>query len=684
MAVTGMEQTDRALLGIVLLVVGAAIGAGVAVVASPGPTSGPENGTATPGSETTSWQSVIPGAATNESLTTFESEQAFATYVQRGQQLARQNVRFTGELTVARTDIAVERGQPMPTAQPSQDAERVQDDAVDVPDATSGGAGGASAPERVSTTNVQEQGLDEPDILKTDGNHVYYAPEQSRYHWRDKDVNRRTHVIAATPPSEPTQVATIDESGRLLRTGDRLVVIERDQLVGYDVSDPEHPEQVWEKPLDDDVVTARLFDGSIYLVTKSGVSLEEPCPIRPMGDAVTIPCTDVYRPRQQAPVDSTYTALSLDPADGEVRDATSFVGTSEHTSVYMSEHGLYVTYTKQADRGALRIDYLLSEQRDRLPSWVETRLEEIRGYNISTGAKRSEANRVLQQWYRTLDDDERQTAQTEIYNDYRSFLADHQRELVTTGIVQVAVGDGDLAVETVGAVPGKPLNQFSLDEHDGTLRITTTIPAAGSAQSRNDLYVLDNETLDRRGQVQGMGVNERVYSVRYVGDTAYVVTFRRIDPFHVVDLSNPDDPDVVGELKLPGFSSYLHPVDENHVLGIGKEDGEVKAVLFDVSDPSDPVVDDDYVLNARWSAVDDSHHAFLLDRQHGVFFLPTGTGGKVISYTDGTLSLQTAVDTDGAAHRAMYINDYMYVFGTDEFAVIDETTWNRTRTVSLD
>jgi inhibitor of cysteine peptidase len=245
------------------------------------------------------------------------------------------------------------------------------------------------------------------------------------------------------------------------------------------------------------------------------------------------------------------------------------------------------------------------------------------------------------------------------------------------------VAGGDLSVDNVETVPGRPLNQFSLSEHNGSLRITTTIPAAGGQDSRNDLYVLDASDLSRQGEVTDMGLNERVYSVRYVGDTAYIVTFRRVDPFHVVDLSNPNDPELDGELKLPGFSTYLHPIDDDRVLGIGKEDGQVKAVMFDVSDPSNPTVQDDFILDSHWSAIDESHHAFLLDKQHGVFFLPTGGGGNIIDYTGGELELETQIDTGGPALRAMYIDDYMYVFGGDELTVVDEQNWERIKQLKL-
>ena len=613
----------------------------------------------------------------------FESEAAVAAYVQRGQRLAAvdapfrvRRVQFTAQPTAVSGEPAVERSLP------------AQTDTAESGSA-SGGAGSESAPERVSNTNVQVAGLQEPDILKNDGRNVYYAPQRQRFEpWMDSQRpdhdDGETHVLSATPPETPEEIGAIDASGRLVQVNDTLVVIEDDAVRGYDVSDPAAPSQVWTHPLEDEVVTARERAGRLYLVTRSSVSVDAPCPVKPLGGDAAIACDDIYRPTRQVPVDATYSALALDAESGAVGDAISFVGTQDNTAIYMSNRSLYVTYTERSERGELRVDFLLERQADRLPPWAVDRLEEIRGYNISATSKEREANRILQQYLATLDQSKRDRVASEIANDYRSYLGDHQRDLLTTGIVRVGVDGTDLAVETVGTVPGRPLNQFSLSEHEGTLRITTTVPAAGDAQSANDLYTLDAESLDRLGAAKGMGLNEEVFAVRYVGDTAYVVTFRRVDPFHVVDVSDPSDPKEVGKLELPGFSSYLHPVDENHVLGIGQEDGQVKTVLFDVSDPSDPTIDDDQLFGAGWSAISETHHAFLLDRRHEVFFLPTGQGGKVVDYSGGDLSLKTTVDTDGAAMRAMYVDDFMYVFGQDELVVVDERTWNRTRTVALD
>jgi len=100
----------------------------------------------------------------------------------------------------------------------------------------------------------------------------------------------------------------------------------------------------------------------------------------------------------------------------------------------------------------------------------------------------------------------------------------------------------------------------------------------------------------------------------------------------------PGIPALVAELELPGFSSYLHPIDDNHVLGIGQENGQVKAVMFDVSEPSDPTIDSDLILGERWSAIAESHHAFMIDERHEVFFLPAGGGIQRIAVGSRALS----------------------------------------------
>ena len=681
-----MTQQQIGAIALAALLVGSVMGAGVAMVAmppadeptdetTPQPDQEPDPSDTDPQNDDGTNQTAISAAG----VTQFGDEAAFEQYVRDGQARAGGGYVSFGRRDVVTFDaeVAVET-----TAQ-------TEDAAVAM--SSAGGSDGSSA-ERHSATNVQETGIGEPDILKTTGDHLYYSSRQ-RYALQPVEFDRRvddtaisedheyerperkTHIFETVDPANPERISGINTTGKLLLAGDRLVVFERNRLVGYDVSDPADPQQVWDRALNASVETARLSDGRIYLVTRSGVNPGIPCPIRPLGGSdAAIACTDIYHPRQQISVDVTYSAFVLDPEGGDVQDKASFVGTAERSAIYMSEGALYVTYTKRPDHGQLRIDALLASDLDLSP-WVETRLRDIRSYNLSSRATDIEVSATIQQWVNTFDRDHREAVREDVQDAIQNYVADHRRELVTTGIVRVDTADG-LSVDSVGEVPGEPLNQFSMDEHNGTLRIATTIPRQYGTDSVNDLYTLDAETLEQQGAVTGMGVDERVYSVRYVDETAYVVTFRRIDPFHVVDLSDPANPEEVGELELPGYSSYLHPVDENHVLGIGEEDGRVKAVLFDVTDPSNPTIDDTYFPeDARWSAISESHHAFLLDRRHGVFFLPGGDSGYVVNYTDGDLSLEKRVEMDGQARRAAYIDDYLYVLSDSNLVVLNETDW---------
>jgi uncharacterized secreted protein with C-terminal beta-propeller domain len=460
------------------------------------------------------------------------------------------------------------------------------------------------------------------------------------------------------------------------------VVLGRDRATGYDVNEPGEPTAVWSTPLNGSLVTARERDGTLYLVTELAAGPGTPCPIRPFGPEHPVACEDVHRPDAQIPVDATYSVAAVDAEDGEVGDVATFVGTGRDTVVYAEAGALYVTYTEPSSRARVTAEFL-RRGFDPTPDSLAQRVAEIQSYDISPASKEREIDRAFDRWVGTLPDERRESVRRDYREGRSEYVGEHQRNLTRTGIVRVEVDGSNLTAGSTGTVPGRPLDQFSMDSHDGTLRIATTVPGVGAADSENDLYVLDAGTLDRHGSVTGMGTTERIYSVRYVGDTAYVVTFRRIDPFHVVDLSDPADPEEVGQLELPGFSSYLHPVDDDHVLGVGEERGKVKTVLFDVSDPGEPTIDDSRISDRGWSAVSRSHHAFLMDRKHGVFVLPAGRESLVVDYTGGSLSVETTVRTRDPATRARYAGDFLYVFAGDAVAVVDETTWNRTGTLAL-
>lgn len=265
--------------------------------------------------------------------------------------------------------------------------------------------------------------------------------------------------------------------------------------------------------------------------------------------------------------------------------------------------------------------------------------------------------------------------------------------------------EGPAVYSGSGRVPGRLLNQFSLSDHEDALRVVTTVDAqmapvsSGGApipdgavaaiepipQTSARLTVLDtgDDTLDEIGHLDGLGIGEEVQSVRFMGDTGYVVTFRQTDPLYALDLSDPRAPRSLGELKIPGFSEYLHPVGDGLLLGIGRDadptngrDLGFKVSLFDVSDPAAMVEVDQLIVPNAWSAVSSDHKAFTWDaeRSQAVFPVSQGCGmgdcessesAVVLRVGDGTLDEVARISHDtgfgsAAPMRSIVLGDDLW------------------------
>jgi len=190
-----------------------------------------------------------------------------------------------------------------------------------------------------------------------------------------------------------------------------------------------------------------------------------------------------------------------------------------------------------------------------------------------------------------------------------------------TLIYRIRIENEMIKSEASGEVPGSILNQFSMDEYNGYFRLATTAWTDGASQ--NNVYVLDMN-LTMVGKLENIAPGETIYSVRFMGDRGYIVTFRQVDPFFAIDLQNPYNPKVLGVLKIPGYSSYLHPYDESHIIGIGKDGSAVKISLFDVSNVTDPKEIDNYQVSGRWSdsPVLSDHKALLFNSSKNLLVMP--------------------------------------------------------------
>jgi len=560
-----------------------------------------------------------------------------------------------------------------------------------------------SSPQRVSETNVQVAKVDEPDIVKADKKSIFFSTKNVVYPLGNFPLERpmpsteepliypqpansyETKVISSFPPQNLAKDASITRSGDLLLTGDNLIILSVKNIYGYDVSDRKNPKELWNFELEsgNSIVSARLFGGKIYLITQKSINEVNPCPI-PLGKIVsqiTIECGEIYRPENPLPIDTTFNILVLNPKDGSVLEKASFVALSNQSVTYINPKFLYITYTFNESVAKFYTNFLKERARDLFPQEVIKRLDEIEGYNISESSKLNEIFLVFERYYLSLKEDERKRIENEFENRIKDYSREHIRDLIKTAIVKIR-GD-NLEVLATGEVPGLPLNQFSLDEYQGNLRIATTSSGNffASTDSVNDVYVLD-ENLNVIGSIEDLGLTERIYSARFVEDKGYLVTFRQIDPFYVLNLSNPKNPKKAGELKIPGFSSYLHPISKDKILGVGREDQKVKLSLFDVTNPENPVEADKYNMDEYWSSVTTTHHAFLIDDKHQVFFLPAGQSGYIFSYKNDKLVLQRVV-SNISAQRAIYIDDYLYVIGDSKIVVLDEQNWSEVNSLSF-
>ncbi|MFH0755474.1 MAG: beta-propeller domain-containing protein [bacterium] len=552
-------------------------------------------------------------------------------------------------------------------------------------------------PERVSGTNVQVLGIDEPDIVKTNGKEIYFSSENN--YWEEESFRdgipsmpiekklmsqNKTKIINAFPPADLSAISGIDKTGTLLLDKNNLVIFSNQEIFGYDVSNPKSPEQKWNIKLEDNfsIADSRLYKNKIYLVTKTWINQSQPCLMKPLtinGTPLEIKCLDIYHPVSSIPVDATFIAMVLDPVTGKIEKNISFVGSSNDSVVYMSENGIYITYSYTESVMKL-FSAFFKENQDIFPSWLNEKIEKLEGYDISQQAKLVEFQTLFEKYQSSLNDDERMKVENETTNRISNYYKKHNREIEKTGIVKIDLEKFD--INATGNVPGYPLNQFALDEYNGNLRIATTIGErgemgmiGGNRESLNDVYILDKD-LKIQGSIENLGKTEKIYSVRFVGNRGFVVTFRQTDPFYVLDLSDPQKPEMKGELKIPGYSSYLHLISDDIILGIGKENQQVKLSLFDVASPENPKEVDKYILDEYWSEALDNHHAFLLDKKHNVFFLPGSKGGYIFSYENNKLKLVKAL-SQLSAKRALFINDYLYIIGDDKITVINEKDWEK-------
>ncbi|MCJ7669110.1 MAG: beta-propeller domain-containing protein [Dehalococcoidia bacterium] len=427
-----------------------------------------------------------------------------------------------------------------------------------------------------SATNIQVAGVDEADIVKTDGQYIYVAS------------GNKTIIVKAYPPEQAQALSEIELEGRVIGIfikGDRLVVFEEETpyypyygdvrwatgekfayqspktyIKVYDVSDRANPRLQRELSTDGQYVSSRMIGDYAYVVVNEPVYEQNDEINLPRiysgGDekGTKIPATDIYYSdvADYYYMYTTIMAINTQNDGQEPTYETILLGAS--SNLYVSTDNIYLTF----------------------PVW---------GGDVGDSEK--------------------------------------------TSIHRIHIQGGAMNYTTSGEVPGTVLNQFSMDEYEGYFRVATT---SYGQTTENNVYIL-NMALNITGSVEDLAPGERIYSARFMGERCYLVTFKQVDPLFVIDLKDPYDPEVLGYLKVTGYSDYLHAYDENHIIGIGKETTDagtfawyqgVKISLFDVTDVSNPREISKLEIGDRGSdsPVLWDHKAFLFDKSRNLLVMP--------------------------------------------------------------
>ena len=547
-------------------------------------------------------------------------------------------------------------------------------------------------------TNVQERGVDESDIIKTDGTHFYILRPQSLLIAEISEdgplveVGRIDFSVLGYQQElligsgKAVVVRLLDTEPGIIRLDEDLIKPEVDvtywrqqsEVLEIDISDPASPSLLRELDLDGEFLSARLVGNDLRVAMhhRSVVPYVPPW-------AFDWPNRDTNAQRYNEALQASFRLGQWFP----------LFGLEDHADGSFS-HG-YALECSQTFAPVDRLPTRWGEQ----PStafMLSFDLTEGIGKWGSVGVLGMATNPTV---YASTDS---------------LYLAAPTDNWYDTAIHRFDISDPlEPTYFGGGIVKGQLLSQWSLSEHNGYLRVATTdvsqwpsvssvtvLQPVGAMYTEHEGQDRPAQVLEQVGQVTDLGRTETIFAVRFAGDVGYVVTFRQTDPLYVLDLSDPTDPREVGELKIPGFSRYLHPLSGGLLLGIGRDadprtgwERGLQASLFDVSDPANPTQLSVLPLgDDAFSPVETNHRAFRY--QNGVAWVPVGPNDWSLREThDGAflgvrvtaegLSHESTLRVQGAALRAIPIGERIHLLSNEEIRTYNLETYADLGTLSF-
>jgi inhibitor of cysteine peptidase len=457
-----------------------------------------------------------------------------------------------------------------------------------------------------SATNIQVSGVDEADKVKTDGNYLYMIGNNTVY---ILDANPQNAKVLFKIPYENAYLAGIylnENTSKLIVLGSQYIPYTYTNGIDvqpsfstdlypywnsgtsfvhiYDITDKSRPTLASNFTMTGNYVNSRMIEGYVYAIVNQNAYLVNETPVLPMvksGTVMTeIAPTNIYYTNFTDTYYSytTFLAFNLQSLDLKPSSMTIMMGGAG--TIYVSQNNIYVTY----------------------PSYTYQLLKAP----IGTG-------------------------------DVRIGIVPQDSFQEKTSIYRIAVSGSSMTFAAQGNVTGNVLSQYAMDENNDYFRIATTAysysSATGTSTQQNNVYVLDIN-LQTVGKLENLGTGENFHAARFMGDRCYLVTFQRTDPLFVIDLSQPTNPRLLGELIIPGYSDYLHPLDQTHLIGLGKDavaaEGNfawylgLKLSIFDVADVNNPKEIAKFNIGDRGTSSEALYEpkAFLFDSAKGLLVLP--------------------------------------------------------------
>ena len=504
-----------------------------------------------------------------------------------------------------------------------------------------------------SQTNVQVKGVDEADFIKNDGKYIY-------------TLSGNKLVIVDAYPAENAKILSeikIDGNARnIFVNGDRLAVfadgndqsyaisqydymprptyVSKTHVFLYDISDRKNPQLLKDYNINGYYFDSRMVGDHVYFISKENANyyggfVDVPL-IKQSSKIVSRPDVFYFDNPEDNFVFHTISSFDIKDTSDAINSKTFMLGYSDN--MYVSENSIYITYQKN-----FPYTYYQEHNKERffdvivplLPADAQSEIKSINDdTSISTYEKWDKISSAFEKMYNKMDESQKSQLNEKMNAAVEQYELKLEQERRKTIIQKIGIDNGKIEYKARGEVSGSLLNQFSMDETNGHFRVaTTTYVYAKDTTMYNNVYVLDN-VLKVVGKLEDIAPEERIYSTRFIGDRLYMVTFKNVDPLFVIDLSNPENPKMLGELKIPGFSDYLHPYDETHIIGIGKDTeanqwggvstSGLKLALFDVSDATNPKQVATYTIGKAGTDSEalNEHKAFLFEKDKNLLVIP--------------------------------------------------------------